>query len=159
MLFAQSGVIDAAAVDARRRAGLQAADAQRQFAQSRGQMIRRGIPRATAGVVLQTDVNAPAEEGAHRQHDAARPQFDAALGDAAGHALALEGQIGRLLLEQLKVRLASPGRGGRAFVQLPVGLRTRGAHRGPLAGIERAELDAGAVGRERHRRRRARRSP
>ena len=42
-------------------------------------------------------------------------------------------------------------RADRLLVQRAVGLRARRAHRRTLAGIERAELDAGAIGRARHR--------
>src|ERR1700684_1215699 len=38
----------------------------------------------------------------------------------------------------------------RAPVELPVRLRTRRAHGGPIAGFERSELDAGLVGRACH---------
>ena len=59
-------------------------------------------------------------------------------------------EIGDLLLEQLQIRLRLEQAADRALVQLAVGLRPRGAHRGSLARVQRAELDAGLVGGERH---------
>ena len=107
VLFAQFGVVDAAAVDARRRAGLQPSDPQRQFPQSRRQSIRGRIAGAPARMALQADVDLAAEEGADGEYDVAGAEFDAALRDAAHDSIAPHHQVGDLLLEQLQVWLRS----------------------------------------------------
>ena len=78
--------IDAAAVDARRRAGLQAPDAQRQLAQARSQALRRRIAGAAAGILIEPDMDAPAQECADGQHHRASLERDAGDGDDAGDA-------------------------------------------------------------------------
>ena len=71
-LRAHCGVVERAAVEARRRAGLEAPDRERQLAQARGKRVRRRIADATALATLEADVDATAEEGADRQHDGPR---------------------------------------------------------------------------------------
>ena len=159
VLFAQFGVVDAAAVDARRRAGLQPADPQRQLPQSRRQSIRGRIAGAAARMALHADVDPAAEKGADGEYDVAGEKFDAALRDAALDSIAPHLQIGNLLLEQLQVRLPLEKAANGAPVQLAVRLRPSGAHRGPLAGVERSKLYARLVGGERHGTARAHRSP
>ena len=150
-LHLQSGVVDAAAVDARRRAGLEPADAQRQRAQLLGEPVRRRVAGPAARVLLEPDVDAAAEEGADREHHGARAEFDARLRDHARHPAALEAQVGDFLLEQRQVRLVLEHAADGALVELPVGLGARRPHRRALAGVQRAELDAGAIDRTRHR--------
>ena len=99
VLFAQRGKIDAAAVDARRRAGLQASDPQRQFAQTHRQACRWRIAGPSAGMTLQTHVNLAAQERADREYDGARAKLEAALGDDTDHTIAFQNQIRRFLLE------------------------------------------------------------
>ena len=140
-----------AAVDARRRAGLEPADAERQLAQAFGQAVGRRIAGAPALVVRQADVDLAAQERADRQHDGARVELDAGLRDDAAHPLAFDEQVGDFLLEQREVRLVLQHRADRLLVQHAVGLRARRAHRRALAGVERAELDAGAIRGPRHR--------
>src|SRR6266404_6029601 len=94
-------------------------------------------------MTLQANVNPAAQEGADGQHDGARTELDAALRDHADHAPALDLKVGYFLLEQREIRLRLEHAADRLLVELPVGLRTRGAHRGSLAGIQGAELDAG----------------
>ena len=63
---------------------------------------------------------------------------------------ALDHQVRHLLLEEREVRLVLEQRANGAPVELPVRLRARGPHGRALAGIERAELDAGAIRGARH---------
>ena len=65
-------------------------------------------------------------------------------------AVALQSKIGNFLLEQLQIWLASRDPADGALIQLAIGLRTRGAHGGPLAGIEGAKLNARLVRGQRH---------
>jgi hypothetical protein len=60
-------------------------------------------------------------------------------------------QVGDFLLEQREVRLVLQHRADCLLVQGAVGLRARRAHRRTFAGIEGAELNAGAIRRLRHR--------
>ena len=143
--------VDRATVDARWRAGLEPPDAQGQLAKTRGQTIRGRISRPTALVLLETDVNAARQKRADRQHDGARAELEADLRRDTGHATPVDRQVCDLLLKQLEVRLALEQRAYRASVQRTVGLCTGCADGGTLAGIERAELDSGAVGGTRHR--------
>src|SRR5690606_29995736 len=118
---------DGLAVDARRRAGLQAVDAERQFAQASGQGYRRRIAGAAAAVFFQADV------------------------DNGADALAvLDNQVVDGLLEDREVRLVFQGGADGGFIQHAVGLGARGTHRRALARIEDAELDAALVGGARH---------
>ncbi len=144
-------VVDRAAVDTRRRAGLEPADTERQRAQPLGQTVRRRISRAPALVVRQPDVNLAAQERADRQHDCAGAELDACLRDDAAHLLAFDEEVGDFLLEQREVRLVLQHRADRLLVQDAVGLRARRTHRRTFAGIESAELNAGAIGGLRHR--------
>ncbi len=56
-LFLHHGEVHRARVDARRRAGLEPADVERQFPQPARQCIRRRVTGTTAGVALQADVD------------------------------------------------------------------------------------------------------
>ena len=64
---------------------LRRADAERQRAQALGEFVRRRIAGAAAGVVVEADVDASAEEGAHGEHHGARAEFDAGDRDDAAH--------------------------------------------------------------------------
>ena len=140
-----------AAIDARRRARLEPADAERQRTQPLGETIGRRVAGAPALVVRQADVDLAAEERADGQHHRARAELDAGLRDDSAHLLALHEQVGDFLLEQREVRLVLQHRANRLLVQHAIGLRARRTHRRTLAGIESAELDAGAIGGLRHR--------
>ena len=150
-LHRESRVVDRATVDARRRAGLEPADAEGQSAQPLGQAIRRRIAGATALVVRQTDVDLAAEERADGQHYCSRAEFDAGMRDDAPHLLAFHDEVGDFLLEQREVRLVLQRRTDRLLVQNAICLRTRRAYCRTFAGIESTELDAGTIGRLRHR--------
>src|SRR5262249_35653478 len=80
-LFLEAGVVDRAAVDARRCAGLEPTNAERPWAQTLRQSIRRRIAGATALVVRESDVNPAAEERTDGEHDGAGAKLDARLRD------------------------------------------------------------------------------
>src|SRR6185503_12139742 len=150
-LHRESRVVDRATVDARRRAGLETTDAEGQGAQSLGQAVGRRIAGATALIVRQADVDLAAEERADGQHYRPRAELDAGLRDDAANLVAFDQQIGDLLLEQREVRLVLQHRADRLLVQDAIGLRARRSNGGALARIQDTELDAGAIGRLRHR--------
>ena len=89
VLFPQARKVDAAAIDARRRAGLQSAHSQRKLAQPCGERIGGRIAGPAARMAFETDVDPAAEERADGQHHARRSELDAARGEAARHALAV----------------------------------------------------------------------
>ena len=62
----------------------------------------------------------------------------------------VDDQIVDSLLENTEIGLVFENRANRGFVQHAIGLRTRGAHRRALAGVEHAKLNAAAIGRGRH---------
>jgi hypothetical protein len=143
--------VDRPAIDPGRGTGLQAPDAKLQLAQARGEAERCRIARAPALVVVEPDVDAAAEEGAHGEHHGPGADLDARDRDDAAHLAPLDHEVGGLLLKERQVRLALEERADRLAVELAVGLRTRRPHRGSLARIQGAELNPGAVGGARHR--------
>ena len=70
-------------------------------------------------------------------------------GDAY-HALALNEHVVYRLLEDHEVRLVFEPPPDRLAIEHPVGLRAGGAYGGTFGCIQRAKLDAGLIGSERH---------
>ena len=143
--------VDRATVDARRGAGLQAALRQLQLLQAGSERDRRRIAGAAGGVVVQADVDQPVQEGARGEHHSPRAEADADLRDRADDALALDDQVVDRLLEEPKVGLVLQAGADRLAVENAIGLRAGRADGRALARVEDAELDAGFVGRRRHR--------
>src|SRR5690606_33361439 len=105
-------------------------------------------------VVVEADVHLAIEEGAGGEHQRPAPELDARLrsraDDAVSLAVGFDQQVVHRLLEDPQVRLVlQPMADGRP-VEHPIPLGARGPYRGPLAGIEDPELDAGLVRRRRH---------
>ena len=150
-LLFQAAEVDAAQVDARRRAGLQAVGGDRQFAQLRRQRAGRRIAGTATGVLRLADMDLAGEEGAGGEHHRAGAERQAHLGDHAGDAAVLDDQVVHRLLEQLEVRLAFHHAADRRLVQRAVGLAAGGAHGRTLRRVQRAPLDAGAIRGVRHR--------
>src|SRR5574337_1009703 len=149
-LLVQAAEVDAAAVDARWRAGLQPVGRHRQFAQLSRQVGRWRIARATAGILGLTDVDLAGEKGAGGQHHGACAERQPHLGDHAGDAAVLDDQVVHRLLEQLQLRLGFHDAADGRLVQRAIGLTAGGAYGRTLGGVERAPLDARAVGGVRH---------
>ena len=95
-------------------------------------------------------MDAATEKGPDGQHYAVRCELQAHLRDHARHALALDDQVIHGLLKQHQVGLVFKAMPNGLPVQLAVGLAAGGAHGRSLAGIQTAELDAGAVCRAAH---------
>ena len=98
------------------------------------------------GVLRFADMDLAGEEGTRGQHDGRRMEGQAGLGDRAADGAVLDDQIIDGSLEQRQVGLRFHRTADRTAVQRTVGLAARGAHGRPLRRIERAPLDAGAVG-------------
>ena len=147
--------VHGAPVEPRRRAGLQAAGGQRQFAQAGAKRFRRRVARAPGFELLQPDVDQSGQERSRRQHDRVGLEGHAHLRDHAGYAGAgaavVDREVVDRLLEQREVRLVLEPAADRGLVEDPVRLRARRPHGRPLARIERAKLDPGFVRRDRHR--------
>ena len=129
---------------------LRRAVAERQRAQPFGEFVRRRIAGAAAGVVVEPDVDAPAEERADGEHHRARAEFDARDRDDATHDAVLDDEIAALLLEQREVRLILERAPDERLVERAIRLHARRAHRRTLAGVERARLDRGRIRGARH---------
>jgi hypothetical protein len=150
-LLDQPRKIDGAAVDSRRRPGLQPADGQGELTQARRQRKRRGIPGAAGLVLGKPDVHQPAEESAGGEHHRIGDKARSDRRHRAGDPVALHQQVVDRLLEDPQVRLALQAAANRGAIEHSVSLRPGGAHRGALARIQCPELDSGFVGRDRHR--------
>ena len=88
----------------------------------------------------------PGEERTRGQHDARRVERQTHLRDDAGHAVAGQRQIVDGLLENRKVRLRFQPSTDRRLIERAIGLATRRAHRRTFRRIQRAPLDARAIG-------------
>ena len=95
-------------------------------------------------------MDASAQEGADGQHRGRGVEALTGGRDHAAYAVAVDEQVGALALEQLQIGFGIDGAADRGAVQRPVALGARGAYGRALAGVQRAELDAGGVGRARH---------
>ena len=81
---------------------------------------------------------------------ALRPERDARDRHHATHAFTLDDEIAAFLLEEREIRLVLECVTDKRLVELAIGLHARRAHRGTLAGIQRARLDGGRISRARH---------
>jgi hypothetical protein len=150
-LLLQSCEVDAAAVDARRRSGLQPALRQLQLLQPKRQAHGRWVARAPGGMVLQPDVDAAVEKGPGGEHHRARAKAQPELRHRADDSVAFEHQVVHRLLEEPQPRLVLQPPADRSAIQHAIGLRPRGANGRALRAVEDPELDAGLVGRLGHR--------
>ena len=134
-----------------RRAGLQPAHREVQFAQPRAEPLGRRVAGPAGFVVLKADMDEAGQEGAGGQDDRVRMEHQTDLRHDAGDPVTLDEQIVDGLLEQREVGLVLEPVADGALVQHPIRLGPRRAHRRPLAGVENAELDARLVRGQRHR--------
>ena len=102
-------------------------------------------------MVLQADVDEPAEEGAGGQNHRLCMKPGPRLRDHPGDAIAFKDEVIDRLLEDLQVRLVLQLGADRRAIEDAVGLGAGGAHCGPLAAVEGAPLDPGCVSGQRHR--------
>ena len=149
-LLGQTGKVDRAPIDARRRTRLQPPLWQLQRLQPGRQGDGWRVSRAAGAVVLQADVDAPVQKGAGCQNHRLAAKPNASLRHRACHPVAmpvaLHRQVVHRLLEQPQVRLVLQPPADGCLVEDAVCLGAGGTHRRPLAAVEDAELDAGLVG-------------
>ena len=150
-LFGAAAEVNAAPIDARRRAGLEPALRQLQLLQPCRQADGRRITSASGCVVVQADMDLAVQKSARREHHGTTAKAYADLGHGTDYALTFHHQIVDRLLEQPQIGLILQPATDRRLVQNTVRLRPRGPHRRPLAGVEDAKLNAALVGRNRHR--------
>ncbi len=144
------GKIDAASIDARRGAGLEAIDAQRHFTQALGQCDRGRIPGATALVVFHPDVDQTVQEGTDGQYHRLATDADPALGHHTCDAIPVHDQIVTGLLEDLQVGVVLQHLAHDRLVEQTIRLGARGAYRRALGRVEGAELDPAKIDGTRH---------
>ncbi len=145
-LWLEPGEIDTLGIDTRRRPGLQPIDTERQRTQTFGQRVGRRIAGATAGMMVQPDVDHASQEGTGTQHHGIRHEADAGLGPDTDDGVVFHNQIVDALLEQSEISLVFQDAANRGLVSHAIRLGSSGANRRPLAGIEHTKLDAGQVG-------------
>ena len=135
-----------AAVEPRRRAGLQAAEADSGGDEAGGEPFGARLAHAAAGHLRRADVDEPAKEGAGGEDDGAAADFDSAEAADAGRLPALDEQRLGGRLEEHELRLPLDTALHRGAIGGAVVLRPGRAHGRALAGVEHPELDAGLVG-------------
>jgi hypothetical protein len=141
----QQRVVDAAAVDTRWRPGLEPPHGEGQVPQASRQGVGWRISGASALVARQAHVDAPGEEGSHRQHHAGGTKDQADLSDDPGDPALLDQEIIHGLLKDIQVRGIFHRGTYRRLIKYAVRLGPCRSHRWPLAGVEDAELDASPV--------------
>ena len=142
--------VNAAAIQARRRAGFQAALRQLQLFQPCAQRHGRRIPCPARGVIVQPHMDLAVQESTRRQHHGLGLETDTHLGHGTHHPVTLHHQVIHRLLEQPQVGLVLQRAAHGGLVQNAVGLGAGGAHGRAFAGIQNPELDARLVGGQRH---------
>ena len=150
LLHRQTLEVDRAAVDARRRAGLEALKPQSQTAQRLGERLRRRHTVRAGLARILADNDAAAEEGARGDDN----RLDRVAHADSGHdrrnraVLLLDGND--LVLHEEQVFLPLERVLHIRSVFNSVGLRAQRMHGGTLSAVEHTVLNAGRIGRPRH---------
>src|SRR6267142_1183579 len=141
--------IHGAAIDARRRAGLEARYCKSNILNHLRHLYRWLISRtARRDLGVGADVNATAEESAGCDDDGARAEATSVFRLDPGDPRAglVEAQIRNHALRDLEGRELLEQRAYPATVERPVALRARRPHGGALGPIQHPELDRRAIG-------------
>ncbi len=145
-LFAQTRIIQGAAIQARRSARLEPSDTEWQLPQALRQPFRRRFAGPSAGLLRLTDMYATGQEGSDRQHDRGGMEAEPHPRDHAAHSAIGDQQVVHRLLEHAQSRLMLDRMPYRLAIKHTVRLSPRRAHRRPLAGIEHPEMNSGSIG-------------
>ena len=142
--------VDGFAVEPRRRAGLEPPERETAGAEGFRQTAGRRLADPPGRNLLLADMDKPVEKRTGGQHDAGRaddrPVREHHPGDmAAAAARCFDHQILHPAGADSEIRLVREHVLHGAAVELAVGLGARPLHGRPLAAVENAELDAGAV--------------
>ena len=145
------GPVDRAPVEARRRAGLEAAEPQLERQQALGEAVGRRLAVAAGRGLLLAAMDQAAQERAGGEHHRAGADAPAIGRDDAGHR-AVRRPSGPRPPPSITSRLgvARIAACMACAVELAVGLGARALHGRPLGAVEQAELDAGRVGHPAH---------
>ena len=146
----QIGEIDAAGINAWRRAGFEAIDTKRQLPQSLGKPIGRRITRPAALALLQAHMDHTAEERTNGKDDRACAEFETHLRHDAANPARFHHQVLNRLLEHRQARLIFDDVANSHSIQLPVSLGSRRPHRRAFTRIQGAKLNARPVSRDGH---------
>ena len=145
-LLREHGKVDAAPVDARRRAGLEPTDPEGQCAQPFRKGIRGRVARASARLRLKADMN-PAARGRYpwsAPRSSARKRSPIAV-TAPTTASSSTSRSTTGCWNTLEVFRRFDDGADRVPIQGPVGLRPGRAAGGALAGIQNPKLNAGRI--------------
>ncbi|MCY1409550.1 hypothetical protein D9M71_249020 [compost metagenome] len=115
------------------------------------QRDRWRITGATAGKILQTDVDKSTEERTGGQHHGISEETQAHLGDNTTDLFLLDDQIVSGLLKYPQVRLVFQDFADSCLVQNPVGLCAGCTHSRAFAAVQHTKLDAAFIGSHGHR--------
>src|SRR5450631_3153112 len=149
-LLLENGEVDRAPVYARRRPRLEPPLRQGQFLEARRQRNCGCIARPPAGMMLESDVDQPIEEGACCKHHRVGRKSDSGLRHCTCDARSLKQQVVRGLLKYPKTGLVLQAGTYGGAVKCTVGLRARGLDGRPLGAVKSPELDARFVAGLRH---------
>ena len=144
-LHLETAIVHRAPIDARRGAGLEPADPERQLPEAPRQGIGGGVAGPSALVVAVAHMDQSAQEGADREHHARGLELQTELGPDPADPIAMDDQVLDRLLKDHEPVLGLQGLAHGRLVEHPIHLPTRRPHRRPLAGVQAPELDPGAV--------------
>ncbi len=143
--------IDGAAVEPRRRSGLETAQAESKPLQGLGKAKRRRLAYPARRDLLLADMNEAAEEGAGGQDDPPGRDCPAVAGHHTDRAAgAIEDEILRPAFGDVEIGLRRQEVLHRLAIELAVRLGPRSPYRRTLAAVQNPELDARAVGHPPH---------
>ena len=144
-LHFQRRPVDGAAVEARRRAGLEPAELEARARHRRRKAHGGLFVHAAGDDLLLADMDQTAQEGSGRQNDGAAGQPPAVGKDDGRDPAVVEFEVLDLGLDDVQQILLGNRLLHGGGVELAVGLGARAANGGALAAVEQAELDAGGV--------------
>ncbi len=142
--------VDGAAVEPRRRAGLEAAERKSEPLQRERQADRRRLADAAGRGLALADMDQAAQEGAGGEHDGPCPDLASVRQRETGDAGIANDQVVGLGFDHREIRDVGDRLLHGGGVELAIGLGARPAHRRSLAPVEHAELDAGEIGHASH---------
>ena len=159
-------VVDRAAIEPRRRAGLESRQPKAEPRERAADAARRSFAGPAAGRLRFAGVHERLQERAGREHDGPRT-VDGIAADANTDDARIESAIESIVLTRLdlvfrqqildhflpqrEIRLLLDEPLDLGLIRLLIGLRPRAVHRRALAAIEHAKLNAGGVDRPAHR--------
>ena len=149
-LHLDRGPVDGAAVEPRRRAGLEATERKPDPLQRERQTDRRRLADAAGRRLALADMDQAAQERSGGENDGPCPELAPVRERETGDPAIADDQIVGLGLDHREIGGAGDRPLHRRGVELAIGLGARPAHRRALAAVEHAELDAAAIGHAPH---------